>query len=162
MEVQEKHRFDEQRLARFMSDKVAGFVPPLRVEQFKGGQSNPTYLVTGKNGRLVLRAKPGPAAKLLPSAHAVEREFRVITALGKGGFPVPRTHFLCEDEGVTGRAFYVMDYVEGRVLWDPALPGMTQQERAAIWVDVPAQEWANLPRDLSGNLDHYIYGAAKK
>jgi len=82
---------------------------------------------------VVLRAKPGPAAKLLHSAHAVEREFRVITALGRAGFPVPRAHFLCEDEAVIGRAFYVMDYVEGRVLWDQSLPGMSRAERSAVY-----------------------------
>ena len=103
------------------------------MERFGGGQSNPTYLVTGGSGRLVLRAKPAPAAKLLPSAHAVEREFRVIAALGKAGFPVPRAHFLCEDEGVIGRAFYLMDYVEGRVLWDQSLPDMSRSERTAIY-----------------------------
>jgi aminoglycoside phosphotransferase (APT) family kinase protein len=127
----ERHRLDTEALERYFSDR--GFPGPLTAEQFKGGQSNPTYLVTGRNGRLVLRAKPGPAAKLLPSAHAVEREFRVITALGQAGFPVPRTHFLCEDEGVIGRAFYVMDHVEGRVLWDQSLPGMSARERASIY-----------------------------
>jgi aminoglycoside phosphotransferase (APT) family kinase protein len=81
----------------------------------------------------VLRAKPGPAAKLLPSAHAVEREFRVITALGRAGIPVPRTYCLCEDESIVGRSFYVMEYVEGRVLWDQSLPGMTNPERTAIY-----------------------------
>src|SRR5262245_15646863 len=110
-----------------------GFAGPLAAEQFPGGQSNPTYLITGRGGRVVLRAKPGPAAKLLPSAHAVEREFRVITALGRAGFPVPRAHFLCEDEALIGRAFYVMDYVEGRVLWDQSLPGMSGSERAAVY-----------------------------
>jgi aminoglycoside phosphotransferase (APT) family kinase protein len=80
-----------------------------------------------------MRSKPAPAAKLLPSAHAVDREYRVITALGRAGLPVPRTFTLCEDEGVIGRAFYVMDYVEGRVLWEQSLPGMTAGERAAIY-----------------------------
>jgi len=127
----DRHRLDTGALEGFLRER--GFPGPLSLAQFKGGQSNPTYLVTGKNGRLVLRDKPGPAAKLLPSAHAVEREFRVITALGKSGFPVPRTHFLCEDEGVIGRAFYLMDYVEGRVLWEQSLPGMSTRERAAIY-----------------------------
>jgi len=127
----ERHRLDTGALEGFLGDR--GFRGPLAVEQFKGGQSNPTYLISGKGGRLVLRAKPAPAAKLLPSAHAVEREFRVITALGKAGFPVPRTHFLCEDEGVIGRAFYIMDYVEGRVFWEQSLPGMSARERGAIY-----------------------------
>jgi len=129
-----RHRLDTGALEALLRDR--GFSGPLAVEQFEGGQSNPTYLITGKSGRLVLRAKPGPAAKLLPSAHAVEREFRVITALGKAGFPVPRTHFLCEDESVIGRAFYVMDYVEGRVLWEQSLPGMTPRERGAHYEEM--------------------------
>ena len=133
MPVQERHRFDLAALEHYLHDHVEGFPGPLSVEQFKGGQSNPTYLLRSAGARYVLRAKPGPAAKLLPSAHAVEREFRVITALGKAGVPVPRTFCLCEDESVIGRSFYVMDYVEGRVLWEQSLPGMTQPERAAIY-----------------------------
>ena len=117
----ERHRLDTAALEAYLRER--GFPGPLAAEQFAGGQSNPTYLITGGEGRLVLRAKPGPAAKLLPSAHAVEREFRVISALGRAGFPAPRTHFLCEDEAIIGRAFYVMEYVEGRVLWEQSLPG---------------------------------------
>jgi aminoglycoside phosphotransferase (APT) family kinase protein len=127
----ERHRLDTGALEAYLRER--GFPGPLAAEQFAGGQSNPTYLITGGEGRVVLRAKPGPAAKLLPSAHAVEREFRVISALGRAGFPVPRTHFLCEDEAVIGRAFYVMDYVEGRVLWEQSLPGMSAPERGAIY-----------------------------
>jgi len=133
MPVQQRHRFDPGVLERYLCDRVEGFSGPLSVEQFRGGQSNPTYLVHAQGARYVLRAKPGPAAKLLPSAHAVEREFRVIAALGKAGIPVPRTLCLCEDESVIGRAFYVMEYVEGRVLWEPSLPGMTPLGRAAIY-----------------------------
>ena len=99
-----------------------------KLEQFKGGQSNPTYKI---NDQYVLRRKP--PGKLLPSAHAVEREYRVIKALYEKNFPVARPHVLCEDAAVLGTAFYVMEYVEGRVLWDPALPGMSKAERAAIW-----------------------------
>jgi len=103
MPVQEKHRFDEQQLARFMAGHVAGFVPPVTVEQFKGGQSNPTYRLTdGAGRRYVLRRKP--PGKLLPSAHAVEREYRVIKALHPIGFPVAKPHVLCEDESVIGTA----------------------------------------------------------
>jgi len=124
--VEERHRIDVQRLEQFLGFKVP------TIEQFKGGQSNPTYRLTAADGRkYVLRRKP--PGKLLPSAHAVEREYKVISALSKVGFPVARPHVLCEDEAVIGTAFYVMDYVEGRVLWDPALPGMTKAERAAIW-----------------------------
>ena len=124
--VEERHRIDVQRLEQFLGFKVA------TVEQFKGGQSNPTYRLSAPDGRkYVLRRKP--PGKLLPSAHAVDREYRVIKALHPTGFPVAKPHALCEDEAVIGTPFYVMDYVEGRVLWDPALPGMTKSERAAIW-----------------------------
>ena len=124
--VEERHRIDVQRLEQFLGFKVA------TVEQFKGGQSNPTYRLNAADGRkYVLRRKP--PGKLLPSAHAVDREYRVIKALHPTGFPVAKPHVLCEDEAVIGTPFYVMDYVEGRVLWDPALPGMTKSERAAIW-----------------------------
>jgi aminoglycoside phosphotransferase (APT) family kinase protein len=133
MPVQERHRFGIDALKRYLRSRIEGFSGPLEVDQFRGGQSNPTYLLRGGGRRWVLRAKPGPAAKLLPSAHAVEREFRVITALGQAGVPVPRTYCLCEDENVIGRAFYVMEYVEGRVLWDQSLPAMTQRDRAAIY-----------------------------
>jgi len=131
--VQERHRFDAALLEAFLAARIAGFAGPLDVAQFKGGQSNPTFLLTTPRAKYVMRSKPAPAAKLLPSAHAVDREHRVITALGKVGVPVPRTFCLCEDESVVGRAFYVMDHVAGRVLWDQSLPGMTPRERAAIY-----------------------------
>src|SRR5687768_17653638 len=124
--VEERHRIDTAALEKFLDLKIEN------LEQFKGGQSNPTYRIAAADGRrFVLRRKP--PGKLLPSAHAVEREFRVIRALHPTGFPVARPHALCEDESVIGTAFYVMDYVEGRVLWDPSLPGMTKAERGAIW-----------------------------
>ena len=130
--VEERHRFDAARLERFMKDHVEGFRGPLQVEQFKGGQSNPTYRVTdGAGKRYALRRKP--PGKLLPSAHAVDREFRVIAALHSVGFPVARPYALCEDDTVIGTAFYLMDCVEGRVLWDQGLPGMTKTERGAVW-----------------------------
>jgi aminoglycoside phosphotransferase (APT) family kinase protein len=128
----ERHRIDAAALESFLKTKIEGFRSPVEVRQFKGGQSNPTYLISAADGRrLVLRRKP--PGKLLPSAHAVEREFRVIQALHPTGFPVARPHVLCEDESVIGTAFYVMDFVEGRVLWDQALPGMSRAERGAIW-----------------------------
>jgi aminoglycoside phosphotransferase (APT) family kinase protein len=133
MPVQDRHRFDLGALESYLRGRIEGFSGPLSAEQFRGGQSNPTYLLRAGNARYVLRAKPGPAAKLLPSAHAVEREYRVITALGRAGIPVPRTYCLCEDESVVGRSFFVMEYVEGRVLWDQSLPGMTNPERTAIY-----------------------------
>jgi aminoglycoside phosphotransferase (APT) family kinase protein len=133
MPVAEKQRFDVARLETYLRAQVEGFAGSLEVEQFKGGQSNPTYRLSAGGKRYAMRTKPGPAAKLLPSAHAIEREFRVITALGKTDIPVPKTYALCEDEGVIGRAFYIMDCVEGRVLWDQSLPGMARPERAAIY-----------------------------
>jgi aminoglycoside phosphotransferase (APT) family kinase protein len=120
--VEERHRIDVARLEQFLGFKI------FSVEQFKGGQSNPTYKI---NGTFVLRRKP--SGKLLPSAHAVDREYRVIKALHAAGVPVPRPRLLCEDESVVGTAFYVMDYVEGRVLWDQSLPGMTKKQRGEIW-----------------------------
>jgi len=131
--VQERQRFDLGALDAYLRERVAGYRGPLDVAQFKGGQSNPTFLLGTPHARYVMRAKPAPAAKLLPSAHAVDREYRVITALGGVGMPVPRTFALCEDEGVIGRAFYVMEFVDGRVLWDQALPGMGREERGAIY-----------------------------
>jgi aminoglycoside phosphotransferase (APT) family kinase protein len=133
MPVEDRLRFDEAALARYLAAHVEGFSGALTVEQFKGGQSNPTYRLAAGGKRYVMRAKPGPAAKLLPSAHAVDREFRVITALAKADIPVPRTYCLCEDEGVIGRAFYIMDCVEGRVLWQQSLPGFSNAQRGAIF-----------------------------
>ncbi|HJY78736.1 MAG TPA: phosphotransferase family protein, partial [Burkholderiales bacterium] len=130
--VEERHRIDSGALESFLKTKIEGLRSPLGVQQFKGGQSNPTYLITAADGRrFVLRRKP--PGKLLPSAHAVDREFRVIQALHPTGFPVARPHVLCEDESVIGTAFYVMDFVDGRVLWDQSLPGMSKAERGAIW-----------------------------
>jgi len=132
MEVQSKHRFEEAALATYMAAHVEGFVPPLAVAQFKGGQSNPTYrLSDGAGRRYVLRRKP--PGKLLPSAHAVEREFRVISALNKTNVPTPRAYVLCEDDSIVGTPFYIMEYCDGRVLWDPLLPDVPQPERLAIY-----------------------------
>ncbi len=129
--VGERQRFDADALARWLAEHVDGFAGPLTVEQFKGGQSNPTFKLVTPTRSYVMRAKPGPAAKLLPSAHAIEREYRVMAALADTDVPVARMHALCDDESVIGRAFYVMAFVEGRVLWDPALPGMSPDARAA-------------------------------
>ncbi|HEX2651702.1 MAG TPA: phosphotransferase family protein [Burkholderiales bacterium] len=129
--VAEKHRFDEARLEAFLEDRIEGWRGPMKVEQFKGGQSNPTYRISAGGKRYALRRKP--PGKLLPSAHAVDREFKVISALHRTGFPVAKPYVLCEDESVIGTAFYVMDCVEGRVIWDQSLPGMTKDQRAAIW-----------------------------
>jgi aminoglycoside phosphotransferase (APT) family kinase protein len=130
--VEERHRFDVDALQQHLKDHIEGLRGPLQVEQFKGGQSNPTYRITGADGKkYVLRRKP--PGKLLPSAHAVDREYRVTRALHATGFPVARPYVLCEDESIIGTAFYVMDCVEGRVLWDQSLPGMSKAERFAIW-----------------------------
>jgi len=129
--VSEAHAFDSGALAAWMSAHVEGFAGPLTVEMFKGGQSNPTYKLITPGRTYVMRAKPGPVAKLLPSAHAIEREFAVMRGLHGTDVPVARMHALCEDESVIGRAFYIMEFVEGRVLWDQTLPGMTPAERGA-------------------------------
>jgi aminoglycoside phosphotransferase (APT) family kinase protein len=131
--VADSHRFDASALQAHLEAHLPGFRGPLRIEQFKGGQSNPTYLLVAASGRYVMRTKPGPAAKLLPSAHAIEREFRVMAALAGTDVPVAAMHLLCEDESVIGRAFYVMDFVDGRVLWDQALPALTPAERGAVY-----------------------------
>jgi len=124
--VEERHRIDQAALEGFLGFRIE------TIEQFKGGQSNPTYRLTAADGKkYALRRKP--PGKLLPSAHAVDREYRVISALHPVGFPVARPLVLCEDESVIGTAFYVMDCVEGRVLWDQSLPGMSKEERFAIW-----------------------------
>ena len=139
-EVQEAHRFDVAALERYLRAHVEGFGGSLEVRQFRGGQSNPTYHVSAGGCEYVLRRKP--PGKLLPSAHAVDREYRVITALGKAGFPVPRTFVLCEDDSVIGTAFYVMDCVHGRIVTDPAIPSVTPRERHAIYeslIDVLAR-----------------------
>lgn len=131
--VAERQRFDTAALADWLAAHVAGFEGPLSVEQFAGGQSNPTFKLVTPTRSYVMRAKPGPKAKLLPSAHAIEREYRVMDALGATDVPVAKMLALCEDETVIGRAFYVMEFVEGRVLWDQSLPGMTREERGAIY-----------------------------
>ena len=131
MPVPEKHRIDAARLERHLSRMIPGFEGPLTLEQFKGGQSNPTFLVAAGSARYVLRRKP--PGKLLPSAHAVDREYRVMSALHGTDVPVPRMLCLCEDESVIGTAFYVMEHVDGRVFWDPSLPGSTRAERRALF-----------------------------
>lgn len=130
-EVADSHRFDESSLAAWMEDNVEGYAGPLEVRQFKGGQSNPTYQLITPGKKYVMRRKP--PGKLLPSAHAVDREFRVLSALYPLGFPVARPYALCEDDSVVGTMFYVMDMVEGRILWDATLPGYEPAERRAIF-----------------------------
>jgi aminoglycoside phosphotransferase (APT) family kinase protein len=131
--VTEQHAFDVARLEQYLHAQLRGFAGPLSVEQFKGGQSNPTYKLVTPSRTYAMRSKPGPAAKLLPSAHAIEREFRVMRALHATGVPVPEMLVLCDDESVIGRAFYLMEFVAGRVLWDQALPAFDPPGRGAIY-----------------------------
>ncbi|MFM5930517.1 MAG: phosphotransferase [Novosphingobium sp.] len=129
--VREGYAFDEVALAAWMEQHVDGFSGPLTVEQFKGGQSNPTYKLVTTGKSYVLRRKP--PGELLPGAHAVDREAKVLSALGKAGFPVAHVFGLCTDESVIGTMFYVMDMVEGRVFWDASLPEIPRHERAAYF-----------------------------
>jgi aminoglycoside phosphotransferase (APT) family kinase protein len=122
---------DAARLEAYLAANVKGFAGPLTIRQFKGGQSNPTYLLDTQARRYVLRRKP--PGKLLPSAHAVDREFRVIEALHRQDFPVAEPILYCADETIAGTAFYVMGFVDGRVFWEPQMPGSDAGERAAIY-----------------------------
>jgi aminoglycoside phosphotransferase (APT) family kinase protein len=124
-------QFDAARLQAYLAAKAPGFRGPLSVSQFKGGQSNPTYLLETPDRRYVLRRKP--PGKLLPSAHAVDREFRVISALHAQAYPVAEPVLYCEDESVVGTAFYVMAFVDGRVFWEPHMPSSNPAERAAVY-----------------------------
>ncbi|WP_129790589.1 phosphotransferase family protein [Sphingosinicella sp. CPCC 101087] len=130
-EVRSAHRFDVKRLEAWLRDHVAGYEGPLCVEQFKGGQSNPTYkLVTPGRAYVLRRKPPGP---LLPGAHAVDREYRVISALAAQGFPVAQAYGLCLDESVIGTAFYIMAMVDGRIFWDSSFPEVAAAERPAYF-----------------------------
>jgi len=133
MPVPDRHLFDTAALQSYLAQHLPDFKGPLSVESFKGGQSNPTYKLITPARNYVMRSKPGPVARLQPSAHAIEREYRVIGALGKAGLPVPEVYCLCDDESVIGRAFYVMQCMDGRVLWDQGLAGFANSERAAIY-----------------------------
>ncbi len=127
---------DAARLRSYLAAHAPGFSGALSVRQFKGGQSNPTYLLETPANKYVLRRKP--PGKLLPSAHAVDREFRVISALHAQNFPVARAILYCSDETIAGTAFYVMDFVDGRVFWEPHMPGSNPAERAAVFDDMNA------------------------
>ena len=131
-----KHTPNLAALADWLQNHLPGFQGPLQALRFSGGQSNPSYLLSTPRRDFVMRCKPGPVAQLLPSAHAVEREFKVMSGLAGTPVPVPRMLCLCEDESVIGRAFYLMEYMQGRVLWDPALPGMTPIQRTAIYQEM--------------------------
>jgi aminoglycoside phosphotransferase (APT) family kinase protein len=150
VDVKPAHRIDEARLAQFLGDTVPGYQGPLEVRQFEGGQSNPTYLLTTPTLKYVLRRKP--PGVLLKSAHAVDREFRVMRALFERGFPVPEPLALCEDEAVLGTAFYVMRHVPGRVFLINAMPDLTREERAAVY------DSANAVLAQLHSLDHEAAG----
>ena len=149
------------RIGRWLGDHVAGFRLPLEAERFAGGQSNPTYRLRAGSGDYVLRKKPpGP---LLPSAHAVEREFRVMRALAQTAVPVPQVYALCEDEAVTGSAFYVMEHLDGRIFWDQRLPGISPADRAAMFgsmnrviADLHSVDYAALGLEDFGRPGNYM------
>ncbi|MBN3846769.1 MULTISPECIES: phosphotransferase [Burkholderiaceae] len=126
-----RFQFDVETLARYLASHVPGFYGPMSIEKFAGGQSNPTFLLTAQRGRYVLRRQP-PGA-LLKSAHAVDREFRVLTALSHTPVPVARALHLCEDRDVIGSMFYVMSFEEGEIFWDPSLPELPAGKRSAIY-----------------------------
>ena len=132
--IRRGHEIDRSALERYLAVHLPGFHGPLDIRQFEGGQSNPTYLLSTPGGAYVLRKKP--PGQLLPSAHQVDREYRVMTALKKSGVPVPPTHVLCTDPTVIGTAFFVMGCVDGRVFRQPHLPGVSPQERAGIYDDM--------------------------
>lgn len=131
MDVREAHAFDIGAIETYMRAHVDGFEGPLTVEQFKGGQSNPTFRLQTPTHKYVMRRKP--PGTLLKGAHAIDREYKVITALGRAGFPVAKTYALCTDEAVIGTWFYIMDCVEGRIFWDTAFPEISNQERPAYF-----------------------------
>ena len=159
--VRAAHRLDLDVLANYFTSQLPQFGGALTARQFKDGQSNPTYLLRRGSHNLVLRKKP--PGDLLPGAHRIEREFRIISALATHGVPVPGAHHLCEDSGVIGTPFYVMDHVPGGVCQDPALPGMGAAERAAIYAamtEVLAQlhgiDWKNAGLGDYGKHENYI------
>ncbi len=129
--VADTHKFDEAKLHEYMEAHVDGFKGPIDVQQFKGGQSNPTYQLITPGKKYVLRRKP--PGKLLKSAHMVDREFKVISALHSVGFPVAKPYALCEDESVLGTIFYIMDCVEGRILWEGNMPSLEKEQRSATF-----------------------------
>ena len=131
MEVLERHQFDIAKLKDYMNEHVEGFEGDIKAEEFKGGQSNPTYKIVTPKQSYVLRRKP--PGKLLKSAHAVDREYAVITALNKTDVPVPKSYALCEDDDVIGTAFYLMEFKDGRVLWDPAMEGHDPEEATGVY-----------------------------
>ena len=159
--VRAAHRIDQAALERYLGTHVPQAVPIRGVSQFAAGQSNPTYLIEGPAQRFVLRKKP--PGTLLPSAHLVEREYRILAALAETDVPVPKVHHLCEDAGIIGTAFYVMDHVEGSVDQDPAWPALAPGQRGAAYnsmADVLARlhgvDWRGLGLADYGKEGNYI------
>ena len=132
--MQRKNVINEGQLAEYLEQHISSFKGPLTAEKFVGGQSNPTFLIQSQSGRYVLRSKP--QGELLKSAHAIDREYRVMTALQNTDVPVPKTHHLCVDKNIIGSWFYLMEYVDGRIFWNPKLPACTNNERTAIYSDM--------------------------
>jgi aminoglycoside phosphotransferase (APT) family kinase protein len=159
--VRNAHRFDEEALAEYLARNLPGLGRALSISQFQGGQSNPTFHVSGTGGACVVRKKP--PGKLLRGAHAVDREFRVLSALQNSDVPVPRMLHWCEDESIIGTPFYIMEYLQGRILRNPLLPGLQPAERAAIYdamIDVMARlhslDWKAAGLEGFGKPDNYI------
>ena len=150
--VADRQQFDVAALESWLATYVDGFAGPLTIERFKGGQSNPTFKLITPQHAYVMRSKPGPAARLLKSAHAIEREYRVMDALGNTDIPVAKMFALCDDESVIGRAFYIMDFVDGRVMWDQSLPGMHPADRRAIYLEM------NRVIAALHRVDHHVLG----
>jgi aminoglycoside phosphotransferase (APT) family kinase protein len=134
VEVRENHRFDQDALETYLERHLDGYTRGARIQQFEGGQSNPTFLLTTGDNSYVVRKKP--PGDLLPSAHQVEREHRIYRALADTGVPVPQVHLLCEDASIVGTPFYVMEYIVGRVFSDPALPNIERADRRAIYLEM--------------------------
>jgi len=160
-DVDERYRLDIGRLEPWLKANVEGYAGPLEIRQFKGGQSNPTYQLVTPGRTYVLRRKP--PGKLLPSAHAVDREFKLLAALHPTGFPVARPYGLCTDDEVIGTMFYVMDMVEGRILWDQTLPQYQPAERHAIYMaqlktlaDLHNTDYAAIGLETFGRPGNYM------
>lgn len=167
IDVLPAHRFDEAKLAAYLKGRIPGVENGIKIKQFQGGQSNPTFLLDIGESRYVLRKKP--PGKLLPSAHMVEREYQVISALGKTDVPVPTAHLLCEDPEVIGTAFYIMDYVDGRVFAQPLLEEASKSERMPIYqsmIQTLAQlhgaDWKAIGLESYGKPEGYVKRQIKR
>jgi aminoglycoside phosphotransferase (APT) family kinase protein len=132
--VRDAHRFDERALGAYLAERIPGFKAEIEVRQFEGGQSNPTYLIASGGREYVMRKKP--PGRLLATAHMIEREYRIMTALAATAVPVPRTYCLCEDSALIGTPFFVMEFARGRLLRDATLPGMERERRTAVYMEM--------------------------